>query len=331
MERNNRRPYSQRKRKNSRKRNKLQLNTKIIILFTFIISLILIFISIKLFRSIMSNNSSKDNISNETTIKNVDENSAVNNNLSGIENTNSIIQNINESKVVSSKIIKENIESFIHVNKLEKDKINVLYNSSDDIYIKDEKTRVPMRNYNLYIISMILEDLEDKGTIDLNKSVDLSKFYEEEVKNKPLSVLVKDMIIKPDDKGVKALTNEVKNIVHMEWKKYANKRFSINIDDDNTMSIKDISTMLNLLISKEDNKYKYKDTINYMKEATKIRSDLNEAKETDFIGMEGAVIYEYSIESGYVLKEKPYIYFIYAQYSDISVLNEIRNIITRAN
>lgn len=335
MERNNRRRPSQRQRRsrrNRRKRDGLQLNTKIIILFTFIISVILIYISLNLLKSIMSsNNNSTNNTINETKVENVEETMVEYDNLLGIENTNRIIQNIIDSEVVPSKTIKQNVESFIDVNKLQNDKINVLYSSEDDIYIKDENTRVPMRNYNLYIISMILEDLENQGRLDLNRSVDLSKFYEEKVENKPLSVLVKDMISKPDDEGVKALTSEVQNIVNMEWKPYVNGRFSINIDEDNTMSMKDISTMLNLLISKENGEYRYKDTISYMKEATKIRDDLNTAKETDFIGIEGAVIYEYSIESGYVIKEKPYIYFIYAQYSDRSILDEIRNIITKAN
>ena len=335
MERNNRRKSSQSRRlirKNRRKRKGLKSNTIIIILFTFIISIILIYISINLLKSIMfSNDNSNSDIIAETKIENIDGNIATNSDLNGVENTNRIIQDIIDSQTVPSKTIKQNIESFIDVNKLQNDKINVLYSSGDDIYIKDENKRVPMRNYNLYIISMILEDLENQGKINLNKSVDLSEFYEEKVENKPLSVLVKEMIIMPDDQGVKALTNEVKNIVNMEWKEYANGRFSINIDDENTMSIKDISTMLNLLISKENDEFKYKDTISYMKEATKIRSDLTTTKEVDFIGMEGAVLYEYSIESGYVLKEKPYIYFIYAQYSDNSVLVEIRNIITKEN
>lgn len=332
MEGNNRTRPSKRQRRNRRKKNRLQLNTKIIILFTFIISAILIYISINLLKSILSgnNNSTGDTI-NETKVEKIEENMTDYDKLFGIENTNRIIQNIIDSEVIPSQTIKQNIESFIDINKLQNDKINVLYSSEDDIYIKDENARVPMRNYNLYIISMILEDLENQGRLDLNRSVDLSKFYEEKVENKPLSILIKEMIARPDDEGVEALTNEVKKIVNMEWKQYANDRFSINIDKDNTMHMKDISTMLNLLISKENGEYRYKDTISYMKEATKIRDDLNTAKETDFIGIEGAVIYEYSIESGYVIKEKPYIYFIYAQYSDRSILDEIRNIITKAN
>lgn len=328
MDRDNRRRRSRKRRRARRKRNGLQLNTKIIILFATIISIILIYISINLIKSIIANrNYSKDNKIQETKNENIVETSIED----SAENTNKSIQNIIDNKLMPSQVIKKNIEEFIDSNKIIKDKVNVVYASKDDIYIKDENMRIPMRNYNIYIISMILEDLKEQDKIDLNKSVDLSEFYEEKVEDKPLSLLVKDMIIKPEEEGVLALTQEVKNIVNMEWKTYANGRFSINIDDENTMNIKDISKMLQLLITKEKDEYKYKDTLSYMKDATKIRSDLNNAREKEFIGMEGAVIYEYSIESGYVLKEKPYIYLIYAQYSDIFVLEEIRNIIINAN
>lgn len=328
MDRDNRRRRSRKRRRARRKRNELQLNTKIIILFATIISIVLIYISINLIKSISANrNYSKDKKIQETKNENIVETSIED----SVENTNKSIQNIIDNKLMPSQVIKKNIEEFIDSNKIIKDKVNVVYASKDDIYIKDENMRIPMRNYNIYIISMILEDLKEQGKIDLNKSVDLSEFYEEKVEDKPLSLLVKEMIIKPEEEGVLALTQEVKNIVNMEWKTYANGRFSINIDDKNIMNIKDISKMLQLLITKEKDEYKYKDTLSYMKDATKIRSDLNNAREKEFIGMEGAVIYEYSIESGYVLKEKPYIYLIYAQYSDRFVLEEIRNIIINAN
>ena len=328
MDRDNRRRRSQKRRRARIKRNGLQLNTKIIILFATIISIVLIYISINLLKSISANrNDSRDNKIQETKNENIIETSVED----SIENTNKSIQNIIDNKLMPSQVIKKNIEEFIDLNKVQKDKVNVIYASKDDVYIRDENMRIPMRNYNIYIISMILEDLKEQGKIDLNKSVDLNEFYEEKVEDKPLGLLVKEMIIKPEEEGVLALTQEVKNIVNMEWKTYANGRFSINIDDENTMHIKDISKMLQLLITKDKAGYKYKNTLSYMKDATKIRSDLNNARETEFIGIEGAVIYEYSIESGYVMKEKPYIYLIYAQYSDLSVLEEIRNIIINAN
>lgn len=324
-----RRQRSRRQRRRKRNKKRLNNSTIIILIIGFLIALLLLYAIFNLTKKLFS-----DEFNVVETIEKVDETNLDSKDklsTNSIENTNEIIQSIIEDKKIPSDIIKRNVDSFIDVNNLDSEKINIIYTSKDDTYIKDKNIRVPMRDYNLFIISMIFEELEDKGQVDLNKIVDLNKYYDEKVEDKPISVLIKDMIIRPDEEGVLALTETIKEIKNIEWKKFANARYSIDISDDNTMTLEDVSKLLQLLISKENGEFKYKDTISYMKEATKLRSDIDLVNETEFIGIEGAILYEYSIESAFVLGENPYIYVIYAQYSDVSVLEEIRNIIITAN
>lgn len=221
------------------------------------------------------------------------------------------------------------IKKYIKDNNLDINKINLLFNipNKNINYVLREKDNILMRNNNTFIISMLVEDLYNQGLLDLSERIELVK----EDSNTKISVtlgnLLKEIIISPDEDKLETLTNKLELAINTDWKTYANNLYNINIDNENYMTYKDLNIILQKLISKDENKYLYNNTINLMLESANNKKYLQNYLKNNYLGMQSEISYNYIIENAIVLDRDDYVYSIFGEYSDSSILDGLREII----
>lgn len=242
-------------------------------------------------------------------------------------NTQEKISIINKTLSKKMENLHLRIKDYISKNKLDSSKISVIYGKINDNPYNFDERLVPMRNYNLFILSMLLDDLSNNGQINLDDKISLEKIEtEEKLKEISLYELIKQIITDMDYNYLPALENYIEIHLRGDWRNYANKLYGIKINSKNEMSNQDIHTILEKLLTKTQSKYLYKNTLSFMMESAKNNNSLNALNQRYFIASQTASSYNYSIDIGTVIGEDFY-YNIYSGYSDLSIINDIRNII----
>lgn len=213
------------------------------------------------------------------------------------------------------------------------------YNMKEDKLVKyNQGSAIPMRNYNFFLLSMLAEDLDREGKLDLNKSIDLSNYQDEEaqeisdetdneVQIKSLANTLEMLMLSPSDQNYQAVLDVINPIVNNNWIEYANSKYGLNITENNEMTIDDIVKSMRLLLAKDENLYIYRHTISNMMDSAQSKDSLFTINNKYFIGVSGTVQYAYTIENAFILGDEQYLYTIYSQSSEISVLNNLRQII----
>lgn len=338
----------------------------VILLFSFVIILFLLILGIYKAVSHFSNN--KENIetideSMKESKKEVTTEYKSGETAKKIEKIKSFLKNKNEK-------LRQNIDDFLSKYKLEKDKINVAYskiakNNSDEIvdnnddFVYSSKEKLPLSNSNIFIISMIAEDMERKGNLDLNQIVEVKKPSPEAVetdkeKNSDtpdsnstktnteqtfsknldsnsqtmtLAALIDDMINTPETWKIKLVLEYVEKASNADWKTYANKFYELTINTKNEMPLKEIINIYKLAFEKDNGHYRYRKTVDSLVKSAQKNKDLYFIESNNFMGYIGVYEYSYTMEIAYIMGEKPYVYFIQTDYSDKSISTELRNII----
>lgn len=266
--------------------------------------------------------------------KDIDLSAVEKNTIEKINKVRKILENKEES-------LYSQIDSYLKVNNLDKNEINIAYSSNttnsfennrrniDIRYIKDQ--RIPMSNSNVFIISMIAEDLERKGTLDLNTVVDLGEknidIEDDNYQKLSLSDLINQMIQDPETWRIKLVLEYVEKSAKSDWKTFANKYYGLSINTQNEMLVDDVIKILNSLIKKEDGKFIYDKTMGYLVKSAEKNRDIYYIEMSNFMAFTGLYEYEFTIELGIIMGEKPYIYLIQTNYSDKTINSDLRKLI----
>ncbi|MFM1515100.1 hypothetical protein [Helcococcus ovis] len=320
-----------------KKRNiKIKYNYKKLVIFGFVLLffiIILLLIFTKIF-SLIGNLTSKSAIKNSNNqIK--DKNLISNDSKLKNENSKVLIKKIEDIMKNSENVLKTEIKSFIDNQKLKKQNINIGYlnlKDKDKKIIKISETNlIPMNNNNVFIISMIAEDLFKEKKLDYSMNIDISKFVEKDEKTIiTLQQLISDMIIKGGNWRINLVLEKLKTNVN-DWKTYANKKYKILINKENEMKIEDIFKILNLVLSKKNNEFIYPYTYNNLSNSAEHYDSIYKIYLNNFMGFVGSYEYAYNLELGFILGEKPFMFLIQTDYSDSGIPSAIREILFNWN
>ncbi|MCT1795980.1 hypothetical protein [Helcococcus kunzii] len=275
-----------------------------------------------------------------------------------IEEIKSFLKNKDEN-------FRKDIDTYLSKYNLDKNKINLVYSKITDDkedsskiieeekdFIYSSKEKLPLNNANIFIISMIAEDMERKGNLDLNTIVDLKEKKEtseetksesekkteitsepettsENIPSKTITLmdLIDDMIIKPETWKIKLVLEYVEKAARADWKTYANKFYNLSINTQNEMPLKEIIDVYKLAFKKDNGQFRYRRTVDSLVKSSQANKDLYYIETNNFMGFIGVYEYAYTMEIAYIMGEKPYVYFIQTDYSDKSISTELRNII----
>lgn len=237
----------------------------------------------------------------------------------------------------------ESLDSYIRGSGLEKEKIKIGYAKlgEEDIFEYGSNKDINHQFYNYYLVSMLIEDLARMKKIDLNQSVEIdvegSNNIEEnqDVENDEinqsrhisLSELLKKIINQPSDENIAALEPIIDEHMNGNWKYYANNIYGLDINRDNEMTLEDTIKSLQILVSKNNDQYVYRHTISAMMESANQRNSLFSTTQQNFVGVEGTVQYNYTIENAFILSDDDLVYVIQTDYSEASILNQLRSIL----
>lgn len=227
------------------------------------------------------------------------------------------------------------IDNYIENNKLSKENINIMYfsPSKDRYYVYNSDKDVAMNNHNMFIASMLIEDLKKESKIDDNMTIDTEKY-----KNKNDKDFVGEKIslyealsrtIKEGKSGdIQSVLDSLNKAINEDWKTYANKKYGLNISKKNEMKVEDVKKALVMLTSKDKdtNAYLYPRTLNIMFENARSKKGLEALSKQEFIGVESTVKYAFTLENGLILAKDEYVYMIQSKYSDSNILNQLRTI-----
>ena len=228
------------------------------------------------------------------------------------------------------------IDNYIENNELSKENINLMYfnPSKDRYYAYDPGKNIAMNNHNIFIASMLVEDLKKENKIDDNMTIDTEKYKDKNDKEfvgEKISLYeaLARAIKNGRNSDIQAAVDNINKTIGEDWKTLANKKYGLKISKKNEMEIGDIKKILNLLISKdqETDSYLYPRTLNIMLESARSRKGLESLTKQEFIGVESIVKYNFILENGIILADDGYVYMIQGKYSDSNILNQLRTIL----
>ncbi|WP_311488270.1 hypothetical protein [uncultured Helcococcus sp.] len=228
------------------------------------------------------------------------------------------------------------IDNYIENNKLTKENINVMYfnPSKDRYYVYEADKDIAMNNHNIFIASMLVEDLKKENKIDDNMTINTEEYKDKNDKDfvgEKISLYeaISRAIKNGKNTDIQAVIDSLNKTISEDWKTLANKRYGIKISEKNEMNVDDIKKTLTLLISKdkENDSYLYPRTLNIMLENARSKKGLESLTKQEFIGVESIVKYNFILENGIILDDEGYIYMIQGKYSDSNILNQLRTIL----
>lgn len=228
------------------------------------------------------------------------------------------------------------IDNYIENNKLTKENINVMYfnPSKDRYYVYEADKDIAMNNHNIFIASMLIEDLKKENKIDDNMTIDTEKYKDKNDKDfigEKISLYEAVSIAISEGKNtyIQAVLDSLNKTINEDWKSLANKKYGLKISEKNEMKVEDIKIILTKLTSKdqETDAYVYPRTLNIMLENARSKRGLESLSKQEFIGVESIVKYAFTLESGVVLADDGYVYLIQGKYSDSNILNQLRTIL----
>lgn len=222
------------------------------------------------------------------------------------------------------------IDNYLNDNKIDQKYIELAYQSidKDNQFRYSSDTLVPLSKYNAFILSMLAEDLSKEKVLNLQDTLDLSSIEDiDENKFVSYEQLIKDSIIKEDISYLEAIMDLIEKTQDQKWYDIANSKYGINITDENKISINDIMKLANILISKEEDKYIYQDTINTLMQNANEKSTVDKFNESNFLVYIGGSQFEYNFEMGIIFGEASYIYTIYTPFSKETTKVDLRNIL----
>lgn len=222
------------------------------------------------------------------------------------------------------------IDNYLNDNKIDQKYIELAYQSidKDNQFRYSSDTLVPLSKYNAFILSMLAEDLSKEKVLNLQDTLDLSSIEDiDENKFVSYEQLIKDSIIKEDISYLEATMDLIEKTQDQKWYDIANSKYGINITNDNKISINDIIKLANILISKEEDKYIYQDTINTLMQNANEKSTVDKFNESNFLVYIGGSQFEYNFEMGIIFGEASYIYTIYTPFSKETTKVDLRNIL----
>ena len=270
----------------------------------------------------------KDNENVETEKENTEE----------VKETEEIKEASSEKKLrdIKARLDKKNddlngrIDNYLNDNKIDQKYIELAYQSidKDNQFRYSSDTLVPLSKYNAFILSMLAEDLSKEKVLNLQDTLDLSSIEDiDENKFVSYEQLIKDSIIKEDISYLEATMDLIEKTQDQKWYDIANSKYGINITDENKISINDIMKLANILISKEEDKYIYQDTINTLMQNANEKSTVDKFNESNFLVYIGGSQFEYNFEMGIIFGEASYIYTIYTPFSKETTKVDLRNIL----
>ena len=270
----------------------------------------------------------KDNENVETEKENTEE----------VKETEEIKEASSEKKLrdIKARLDKKNddlngrIDNYLNDNKIDQKYIELAYQSidKDNQFRYSSDTLVPLSKYNAFILSMLAEDLSKEKVLNLQDTLDLSSIEDiDENKFVSYEQLIKDSIIKEDISYLEATMDLIEKTQDQKWYDIANSKYGINITNDNKISINDIIKLANILISKEEDKYIYQDTINTLMQNANEKSTVDKFNESNFLVYIGGSQFEYNFEMGIIFGEASYIYTIYTPFSKETTKVDLRNIL----
>lgn len=222
------------------------------------------------------------------------------------------------------------IDNYLNDNKIDQKHIELAYQSidKDNQFRYSSDTLVPLSKYNAFILSMLAEDLSKEKVLNLQDTLDLSSIEDiDENKFVSYEQLIKDSIIKEDISYLEVIMDLIEKTQDQKWYDIANSKYGINITDENKISINDIMKLANILISKEEDKYIYQDTINTLMQNANEKSTVDKFNESNFLVYIGGSQFEYNFEMGIIFGEASYIYTIYTPFSKETTKVDLRNIL----
>lgn len=228
------------------------------------------------------------------------------------------------------------IDNYIENNKLTKENINVMYfnPSKDRYYVYEADKDIAMNNHNIFIASMLVEDLKKENKIDDNMTINTEEYKDKNDKDfvgEKISLYeaISRSIKNGKNADIRAVVDKINKTTSEDWKTLANKRYGIKISEKNEMKLDDIKKILTLLISKdqETDSYLYPRTLNIMLENARSKKGLEGLTKQEFIGVESIVKYNFILENGIILDDEGYVYMIQGKYSDSNILNQLRTIL----
>ena len=316
--RRNRKLKKVNRRRSLRSRIRKKKNNKLVLFFLVLIFLLVVYFAYSRLHKLQNKPSTQET--------NGEENLSLDEKYQKVEN---ILSNYKTD-------LSNRIDNYIENNGLSKENINIMYfNPKKDKYFAyNPDNEIAMNNHNMFIASMLIEDLKKENKIDDNMTIDTEKYKDKNAKDftgEKISLYeaVSRAISEGKNTYIQAVLDSLNKTINEDWKSLANKKYGLKISEKNEMKVEDIKIILTKLTSKdqETDAYVYPRTLNIMLENARSKRGLESLSKQEFIGVESIVKYAFTLESGVVLAGDGYVYLIQGKYSDSNILNQLRTIL----
>ena len=316
--RRNRKLKKVNRRRSPRSRIRKKRNNKLVLFFLVLIFLLVVYFAYSRLHKLQNKPSTQET--------NGEENLSLDEKYQKVEN---ILSNYKTD-------LSNRIDNYIENNGLSKENINIIYfNPKKDRYFAyNPDNEIAMNNHNMFIASMLIEDLKKENKIDDNMTIDTEKYKDKNAKDfigEKISLYeaVSRAISEGKNTYIQAVLDSLNKTINEDWKSLANKKYGLKISEKNEMKVEDIKTILTRLTSKDQemDAYVYPRTLNIMLENARSKRGLESLSKQEFIGVESIVKYAFTLESGVVLADDGYVYLIQGKYSDSNILNQLRTIL----